>query len=198
MMKRTSVKTLLLSYLLLLTAAAAAQSLPFSRIPSAPIRFTRLRGNPNVLEGRRIHVTFVTDTAVTAHYGRWDTLVAPGYERLFTQRFNKLATDHHIIMQTDTAGATYQLTVTTQRLDRGFDEGIVSRAALIDVLMDFRNEQGRTVALLQLEHIPGQVFGFDNEFTPMRIAQCYDKLAVVLYNRILDFFPEKGAAEEDR
>lgn len=194
-------RLLLLSLLLLLCGAASAQSLPIPLglpIGSSPIRFTRLRGNPNVLEGHRIAVTFITDSAVTARFGQWDSVVDPSYEQLFISRFTREAASHHIRLVSDTAHTTWHLTVRTTRLDRGFDEGLVSRPAFIDVLLDFRNEQDRTVALLRLERIPGQVFGFDNGFTRLRVAQCYNKLGQVLYNRILDFFPITEPAREEQ
>ncbi|MBS1617208.1 MAG: hypothetical protein JST76_01730 [Bacteroidetes bacterium] len=197
-MKAINMKySLLFCCVFLLVSLADAQTFFSGRAVHAPVKVKLLQGTPAVLEGRSLHVSFMADSAVNAGHGSLDKFIGTGYQQLFIRKFNTMAAKHRIVIQADSTGASYRLTITTIRLHIGSADMVYRDDALIDAVCDFRDDQGRTVALFFLQNIPGDAFGPKDYDTPARISQCYQKLAKVLYNRIQPYLPGSQSTSAD-
>lgn len=181
-----TIRYILLSGLLLLYSCCHAQFALSGdpRAYHAPARARLISGAPTVLAGQRIYVTFATDSSAR---GR-EHLVGAAYRQLFIDKFAASAVAQYITILPDSAGARYQLVITTTRLEPGMDDGLTHIPARLSARCDFRDARGRSVALLEAENVPGEVFGPQDQDTSLRMAHCYEKLAKMLCSKLAPHF----------
>ncbi|MFN8311059.1 MAG: hypothetical protein U0T73_13945 [Chitinophagales bacterium] len=169
-------------------------------------------GDPKVLKGKTIKVTFVYDGTRVGKYkdendyiekkrtaynekepGRGDTWAAAWkadrknrFEPAFFTKWNEMGKETGTLASADKG--EYNLEVKTLYTDPGFNIGITREPATINTTCTFTDAAGKEVAVITVNNVPGQEFGGFDFDTGTRLSECYEKCAKDLYKTIAKKF----------
>ena len=168
------------------------------------------KGDPNVLQAKKILVSIVTDTMRVEEYGseknlidsmqsyyekkkpgrgqkwraEWDSSMTEKFKQLFMTRFNDYGTESNTSVQTDTTGVAYHLYITITYLNPGNKTMANKEPASINTICDFRDMNGQSVVIVTVDDVFSRSFGKGSFPDIARIGQCYQELGRDLYEAI--------------